>query len=204
MSLTALALPHAGRSENRFLQHNLVSDLLAVADSADRNLASPWGNSFSTTSPLPYAADSHGGIVDIYGGDFSPKTLAGAFSDPTIPTGFAPFNVYASGGKVYVAYAKQDGEGHDDVPGDGNGFINVFDVNGKLLQRLVSGGRLNSPWGMAIAPDGFGDFGKSLLVGNFGDGTINAYDPASGTFLGTLQDASGKPLINSGLWGLQF
>lgn len=99
----------------------------------------------SDSGPVLYAADFHSAAIDVYGEDFSRKTVAGSFTDPLIPNGFAPFNVYVSGEKVYVAYAKQDGDKHDDVPGDGNGFVNVFDPNGRLLRRLISGGGLNSP-----------------------------------------------------------
>src|ERR1035438_4617575 len=100
-----------------------------------------------------------------------------------IPAGFAPFNIWNLGGKLYVAYAKQDANKQFDVPGVGNGYVDVFDTTGKLLQSLVVGGTgsmLNSPWGLAIAPATFGKFANDLLVGNFGDGLINAYDPATG------------------------
>jgi uncharacterized protein (TIGR03437 family) len=103
-----------------------------------------------------------------------------------------------------VTYAKQDAQHHDDVAGPGNGYVDIYDLNGLLLNRLVSGGPLNSPWGMALAPAGFGDFGGALLVGNFGDGSINAFDPESGMFLGALQDGTGAAIHISGLWGLTF
>ena len=131
-------------------------------------------------------------------------SLPGAFNDPGVPAGFAPFNIANLGGSLYVTYAKQDPQHHDDVAGAGNGFVDVYDLNGVLLQRLVSAGSLNSPWGMAIAPAGFGDFGGALLVGNFGDGAINAFDPVSGKFLGALQDGTGAAIHISGLWGLTF
>jgi uncharacterized protein (TIGR03118 family) len=158
----------------------------------------------SDSGPVLYAANFGTGKVDVFGGDFAPKTPAATFSDAAIPQGFAPFNIYVAGGKVYVAYAKQDDEKEDDVPGDGNGYVDVFDTNGRLMQRLISGGRLNSPWGMVIAPEAFGDFSKALLVGNFGDGTINAYNVSTGEYLGTLQEKAGKPIVNTGLWALQF
>jgi uncharacterized protein (TIGR03118 family) len=121
-----------------------------------------------------------------------------------VPVGFAPFNIQNIGGQLYVTYALQDADAHDDVSGRGNGYVNVFDPNGVLLRRLASGGPLNSPWGMAIAPAGFGAFGGALLIGNFGDGRINAFNPATGGFLGDLHDACGTPISIDGLWGLIF
>ena len=123
----------------------------------------------SDAGPVLYAANFGSGAIDVFGRDFAPRTLAGTFTDPALPAGFAPFNVYVTGGKVYVAYARQDDEKEDDIPGNGNGFLDVFDENGRLMQRLVSGGHLNSPWGMVIAREKFGDFSNALLVGNFGD-----------------------------------
>jgi plastocyanin len=105
---------------------------------------------------------------------------------------------------LYVTYARQDETRHDDVAGAGNGVVDVFDFNGNLLGRLVSNGALNSPWGLAIAPGNFGDFSNALLVGNFGDGRINAFDPCSGEYLGNLQDSSGAAIAISGLWALSF
>jgi uncharacterized protein (TIGR03118 family) len=105
---------------------------------------------------------------------------------------------------LYVTYAKQDSAGHDDVAGPGNGFVDVFDTSGNFLQRLVSMGPLNSPWGLALAPSDFGQFSNDLLVGNFGDGVINAFNPTSGLLLGQLDNAGGSPITIDGLWGLRF
>jgi len=154
--------------------------------------------------PLLYAADFGNGKVDVFDGNMKLQSLDGAFTDPQIPEGFAPFNIQNLGGSLYVTYAKQDAEHHDDVAGPGNGYVDVYDLNGLLLQRLISAGPLNSPWGLSIAPAGFGDFGGALLVGNFGDGIVNAFDPLSGAFLGTLQGANGTAIHISGLWGLTF
>jgi uncharacterized protein (TIGR03118 family) len=141
----------------------------------------------------------------VFDSSFKPVTLAaGAFTDPQLPAGFAPFNVQEINGDIYVAYAKQDAEKHDDVAGAGLGFINVFDPNGRLLRRVVSGDKLNAPWGIALAPAGFGKFGNRLLVGNFGDGAIHAFDLESGEFAGTLQGPNGNPIQIPGLWGLRF
>jgi uncharacterized protein (TIGR03118 family) len=121
-----------------------------------------------------------------------------------LPSGYAPFNIQNLGGKLYVTYALQDPAKHDDVAGTGHGFVDVYDTNGNLLNRLITGGVLNSPWGLALSPGNFGTFSNDLLVGNFGDGRINAFDPVTGNFFGTLEDISNNPIINQGLWGLKF
>jgi uncharacterized protein (TIGR03118 family) len=151
-----------------------------------------------------YAANFNSGVVDVFDSSYNPASLPGAFIDPSLPSGFAPFNIQNLGGMLYVTYAQQDPTGHDDVAGPGHGYLNRFDLNGNLLQRLVTGGDLNSPWGLAYAPSSFGQFGNDLLVGNFGDGRINAFDPVSLSFLGALPDAQGNPLQIDGLWGLAF
>ena len=151
-----------------------------------------------------FAANFHAGTVDVFDGNFAPVSWSGAFEDPDLPDGYAPFNIANLGGRLYVAYAKQDAEREDEEVGAGFGYVNVFDTNGHLLHRSISGGVLNAPWGMVIAPGGFGDFGHALLVGNFGDGRINAYSTISGSLLGTLQDANGFPIAIEGLWGLAF
>ena len=153
---------------------------------------------------LIYAANFHSGKIEVYDGTYTAATLAGSFTDPGVPAGFAPFNITNLGGKLYVAYAKQDASAQNDVAGAGNGYVSVFDLNGNLLQHLISNGQLNSPWGMVIAPATFGEFANDLLVGNFRDGTINAYDAASGQYFGTVVDPSGKPIANIGLWALWF
>jgi uncharacterized protein (TIGR03118 family) len=157
-----------------------------------------------SAGPLLYAADFANGRVDVFDAGMNLLSLPGAFTDPQIPAGFAPFNIQNLGGSLYVTYAKQNAQHHDDVAGPGNGYVDVYDLNGLLLQRLVSTGPLNSPWGMALAPAGFGDFGGALLVGNFGDGAINAFDPVNGTFLGAMQDGTGAPIHIPGLWGVTF
>jgi uncharacterized protein (TIGR03118 family) len=153
-----------------------------------------------------YVANFHAGMVEVYNKVFKPVSLSGNFTDPNLPAGYAPFNILNVGNNLYVAYAVQDANKHDNQNGAGLGLIDVFDANGNFTKRLVTnGGVLNAPWGMAVAPrSGFGPFSGALLVGNFGDGTINAFDPNSGQFQGTLKDQSGNTLSNSGLWGLTF
>jgi uncharacterized protein (TIGR03118 family) len=156
----------------------------------------------ATTGPRIYATNFNAGTVEVYDQTWQPVTLTGGFTDSSIPTGFAPFGIQAISGKIYVTYAKQDATKKNDVAGPGNGYVDVYDLNGMLLTRLVAGGNLNSPWGLAMAPAGFGDFAGDLLVGNFGDGTINAYNPTTGALVASLQDTKGNVIRISGLWGL--
>lgn len=151
-----------------------------------------------------YAADFHGAKIDVWDDHFAPVTLPGGFLDRALPAGFAPFNIQALGNRLYVAYAKQDADAEDEVAGAGLGFVDVYDKRGHLLKRLVSQGRLNAPWGLVIAPRRFGGFGGDLLVGNFGDGKINAYDRRSGQFQGQLVNEDGNPIQIDGLWALRF
>ncbi|HZV72191.1 MAG TPA: TIGR03118 family protein [Conexibacter sp.] len=153
---------------------------------------------------LLYAADFHGAKVDVFNDRFAPVTLPGAFTDRGLPAGFAPFDIQELGGRLYVAYAQQDAAAHDNLVGPGLGFVDVYDTRGHLLRRLVSQGQLNAPWGLVLAPHRFGGFGGDLLVGNFGDGAINAYDPRSGHFDGRLMNEDGNPIQIDGLWALRF
>jgi uncharacterized protein (TIGR03118 family) len=153
---------------------------------------------------LLYAADFHGAKIDVFDDHFAPVTLPGAFVDRGLPAGYAPFNVQELGGRLYVAYAKQSADAVDEVPGAGLGFVDVYSTRGHLLKRLVSQGQLNAPWGLVLAPRHFGGFGGDLLVGNFGDGAINAYNPRSGHFDGRLMNEDGNPIQIDGLWALRF
>jgi uncharacterized protein (TIGR03118 family) len=155
------------------------------------------------TNTYLYAANFRNGTIDVLKGTSGAPDLTGSFTDPGLPSGYAPFNIQNIGGKLYVTYAVQDPAKHDDVAAPGNGIVDVYDTNGNFLQRLISNGPLDSPWGMAIAPTGFGDFSNDLLIGNFGDGLINAFDPVTGSFIGTLHDGTGNLTIE-GLWGLRF
>ncbi|HEY4367666.1 MAG TPA: TIGR03118 family protein [Steroidobacteraceae bacterium] len=153
---------------------------------------------------LLYAANFHLGRVDVFDSMFQPTTVPGGFVDRNLPAGYAPFGIQAINGDIYVTFAKQDAAADEEVAGPGRGFVDVFDANGHLIDRVASRGALNAPWGLALAPKSFGEFGGALLVGNFGDGTINAYGPISGRFLGTLQDRRGRRLHIDGLWGIAF
>jgi uncharacterized protein (TIGR03118 family) len=150
-----------------------------------------------------YAADFvSGGGIEVFNSSFAPTTLAGSFTDPNLPAGYAPYNIQNIGGDLYVEYAEV-GTGGPDV-GAGLGFVDVFDTNGNFLQRLISNGTLNAPWGVTLASASFGSFSNDLLVGNFGNGTINAFNPTTGVYVGTIDGPGGTPLVNSGLWALEF
>jgi uncharacterized protein (TIGR03118 family) len=129
-------------------------------------------------------------------------TETGSFTDPGLPKNFAPFNVQVLNGKLYVAFAKRAKHSIDELHGKGLGYVDVFDLSGNLQTRLISNGALNAPWGLTIAPSSFGEFAGALLVGNFGDGRINAYDANTGDFLGAISNKHGKPLKIDGLWAL--
>lgn len=140
--------------------------------------------------------------MNVFNARFHRVRVPGAFTDRRIPRSYAPFGIADIGGKLFVSYAKQDAQRHDDVAGPGHGFIDVYSPHGRLLRRLARRGALNSPWGMVIAPSAFGTFSDDLLVGNFGDGAINAFDPATGMNLGALKNTDGNPIAINGLWGL--
>ena len=157
----------------------------------------------NNTGTFLLAANFAGKSVDVFDSTFKPAKLAGSFSDPNLPAGYAPFGIHTIGNNVYVAYAQVGANGFESV-GAGLGVVDQFDLNGNLLVEAVVGGNLNAPWGMALAPAGFGTFGGDLLVGNFGDGVINVYDPASFALKGQITDASGAPIANPGLWEIVF
>jgi len=152
----------------------------------------------SGASAKLYAADFAHGLVRVYDNTY---TELPSFTDPGLPKSYGPFNVQALNGKIYVAFAKIGPDG-DEVAGQGKGFVSVFDTSGNLITRLVRHGQLDAPWGLTIAPDNFGKFAGALLVGNFGNGHINAYDPQTGQFLGALRDDPKKVAID-GLWALR-
>jgi uncharacterized protein (TIGR03118 family) len=141
-----------------------------------------------------YAANAAQGRIDIFDNTFQPATVGGSFIDPQLPAGFTPYNIQTINGQLYVTYEQEDQPG---------GFIAIFDANGNFL-RHISDSHLDSPWGLTLAPAGFGEFGGALLVGNEEDGRINAFDAATFSFLGTLTDSNGVPIENPGLWALAF
>jgi uncharacterized protein (TIGR03118 family) len=150
-------------------------------------------------------ANFHAGKIEVYDKNFGRVHLDDdAFEDERLPGRFAPFNVQNIGGKLFVTFAKQGHSKHDEVHGAGLGFVDVFTPSGRLIQRLQHGWWLNAPWGVTLAPSTFGKFGGDLLVGNFGSGWVAAYDPATGAFLGLLQDNQNQPVFIDGLWALTF
>jgi len=156
------------------------------------------------TTTYLYAADFEHGKIDVYDGAFKPATLDGSFSDPNIPNSYSIFNIQNIGGKLYVTYAQQSHKEPDEETDRGSGFVDVFDTSGHLLQRLIEGNHLRAPWGVALAPADFGAFSNALIVGNFGDGQLHAFDPDSGKYLGEMKDENGKPIVIDGLWGITF
>ncbi|UGQ48841.1 TIGR03118 family protein [Massilia endophytica] len=151
-----------------------------------------------------YATDFHNNRIDVFDASFQPVTLAGGFRDSGIPAGYGPFGIQAIGDKLYVTYARHQASGDDDEKGAGFGYVSVYDMAGNLQRHLVSAGALNAPWGLAMAPANFGSFSGKLLVANFGDGKINAYDPNTGDWLGVLTKADGSAIVIDGLWGIAF
>jgi uncharacterized protein (TIGR03118 family) len=150
------------------------------------------------------AANFNSGKVDVLNTSFTLAPLSGSFTDPNLPAGYAPHGIHVINNQVYVAYAKQDGAKHDAMPGAGLGQVDIFDMNGNFVKVFVAAGaQLNAPWGVVAAPASFGAFPSAILVGNFGDGSINAFD-TTGKFLGQLADSSNKVLLYPGLWDMVF
>ena len=150
-----------------------------------------------------YAANFSAGTIDVMKGNASAPDLTGNFVHPPLPAGgYAPFNVQNLGNQLFVAYAIRDPATNEEVPGAGNGVVDQFDAQGNFVARIATGGDLNAPWGLAIAPSSFGALAGDLLVGNFGDGKINAFDLTSKTPSGSLTDANGNPIAIDGLWAL--
>jgi len=163
------------------------------------------GLAINTAGTRLYAADSAGGHVNVFDSSFAPLSLPGSFTDPNLPSGFVPFNVQNIGGKIYVTYAPA-GLAAQRAAAPGSGFVSVFDENGAFQQRLISGSQLAAPWGLALAPAGFGQFGGDLLVGNFSfaSSVINAFDAATGSFEGSIPINVGAGNTPGGLWALVF
>jgi len=177
------------------------SSVIAVDNSMGGNGAVYKGLAIAQThdGPRLYAANFRNGTVNVFNSNFK---QVDSFTDPNVPKGYAPFNVQVLDGHLFVTFALQDAAKHDDVAGAGHGFVDEFNLDGTHLQRVASGGVLNSPWGLAIAPSGFGDFAGDLLVGNFGDGTINVFNPKNDHFVGKVDGSNGQPIVIQDLWTL--
>ncbi len=156
------------------------------------------------TGNFLYVANFHAGTIDVFDKAFAPVTLSGNFKDPTIPVNFAPFNIRNINGVMYVLYAKQNATKTDATACAGCGYVSEFDLNGKFIKRLVTKGALNAPWGIVLAPATFGTFSKDLIIGNLGDGKVNAFNPATGASLGPLKTSAGAAIAINGLWDLKF
>ncbi len=188
----------------------VTSAIIAIDNSGARDTAGDVGavykgltNGSVGSNHFLYAANFRFGTVDVFNAQFHQVASDGAFTDPSLPSGFAPFGIQNIGGQIFVTYAKQNAEKHDDVKGPGNGFVDVYTTSGALVRRFATRGNLNSPWGLAAAPSTFGNFHNDILVGNFGDGLINAFTP-DGAFRGQLKSEGKAPIQNDGLWGLRF
>ena len=151
-----------------------------------------------------YATNFRSGMVEMYDVNFHAMTSPPAFVDPKLPDSYAPFNIVPINGELFVTFAVQDAEKHDDVAGQSHGIVDVFELDGTLRQRFAQHGQLDSPWGVALAPTGFGELGGGLWIGNFGNGQINAFDPESGRFLGKVRDPKGQAILIDGLWTITF
>ncbi len=155
-------------------------------------------------APFLVVTNFNSGFIEPYTSFFAPLAPPGSFTDPTLPKGYAPFGIQVIENQVFVTYALQDAKKHDPVVEAGKGIVSIFDLEGNFVKRFATHGMLNAPWGVAKASAKFGLFSNDILIGNFGDGTINAFDRVTGQFLGQLEDETGKVMVNSGLWGLTF
>ena len=171
-----------------------------VDNSATRDVYKGLAMGSTNAGTFLYATDFSRGVIEMYDKNFK---LVKRFADRTLPAGFAPFGIANIDGQLYVTFAKQDAQRHDDVPGPGNGYVDVFTTEGAFVQRFAANGALNSPWGVARAPLGFGDASGKILIGNFGDGLINTFT-ANGASTGAMTSTAGVPLSIHGLWQISF
>jgi uncharacterized protein (TIGR03118 family) len=184
---------------------NLTSAVTVVDDGASGAVYTGLALATQGGAPFLYAADFRHGSVNVFDGAFARATAAGAFVDPALPAGYAPFGLQAIGGLIYVAYAQRDASGRAATAGAGLGIVDTFTTGGAFVKRLIDvGGPLNAPWGLALAPAGFGSFSNALLVANTGDGRIDAFDPSTGALLGTFSQTGGAPIVVDGLHGIAF
>jgi uncharacterized protein (TIGR03118 family) len=209
---TGFALPTGGiarflfdTEEGKVLGWNPAqgTNSVVVADLGDGSSYKGLAIANAAAGPRLYAANFKHARIDVFDGSFN--LVPGGFVDPALPSGYAPFGIQTIGNRVFVSYAQQDADAEDEVAGQGKGFVDAYDTAGNLLGRVAQHGQLNAPWGLALAPDSFGRFAGDLLVGNFGDGQINAYAEHNGHFThaGELRDESGKSLSIDGLWALE-
>ena len=185
-----------------------ADEAVVVKDNSD-------GGSGAVYKGLALAADSHGnphlyatnfrsGNVDVFDSTFAQVALAGSFTDPKLPKRYAPFGIQKIGDALFVTYALQDQLKHDPVNKPGHGIVDIFDTDGNFIERFASHGHLDSPWGVTSAPSTFGKFANDILIGNFGNGKINAFDPMTRHFKGVLRDVNDRPIVNESLWALTF
>lgn len=177
-----------------------TAEVLA-ASSADNSYKGAAYSTIGNNSYL-YASNFKARTIDVFKGAATSPALAGGFIDPGALSGYAPFNIQRLGDSLYVTFAKQNADGDEEVAGAGLGFVDQFDLQGNFIGRVATGGALNAPWGLAIAPDSFGTWAGALLVGNFGDGHISAFDAVTHAFLGQVMGAGGSPLEIDGLWAI--
>jgi uncharacterized protein (TIGR03118 family) len=185
--------------------------IIAVDNSANPNAADgavykglAIATDATTGKTFLYATNFRAGTVEVYDTSFKPVSpFPNAFADPKLKSGYAPFNIVLANGELFVTYAMQDAAKHDDVAGHAHGFVNTFDLSGQMIARFARHGHLNSPWGLAQAPASFGQFAGAIMIGNFGDGHINAFDPGTGEFLGTVVNSKGQEILIDGLWSLR-
>jgi uncharacterized protein (TIGR03118 family) len=180
--------------------------IIAVDKSASGAVYKGLAITNGSGGPLLYATNFHAGTVEVYDASFAQATTLapGAFVDPGLPRGYAPFDIVPIGNQMFVTYAVQNAEKHDDVAGQGHGIVDTFTLDGQMLSRFAQHGQLDSPWGVALAPASFGEFGGDLLIGNFGNGHINAFNPTTGEFLDKVRNPHGQAIVIDGLWTIRF
>ncbi|MEP7072669.1 MAG: TIGR03118 family protein [Nitrosospira sp.] len=184
---------------------NTPAEIIAPASAANVYKGAAIGNVSiaGSANDYLYAANFKAGTIDVFKGTPGAPSLPGSFTDPNLPSGYAPFNVQNLNGELYVSYALQDAAKQDEVAGAGRGYVDKFDLNGNFVERVASAGTLDAPWGMAIAPSSFGAMAGNLLVGNFGDGHITVYDSNHNfASLGQVMGANNLPLAVDGLWAI--
>jgi uncharacterized protein (TIGR03118 family) len=209
--------PGVGSSPSSFNGPNGVSTqgIIAVNNSGNNFTVPPSSATGAVYKGLAIATDASGmtrlyvtnfrsGMVEMYNDGFMAVGSPPAFVDPKLPDSYAPFNIVPINGKLFVTFAVQNAEKHDDVAGQSHGIVDVFDLDGTLRQRFAQHDQLNSPWGVALAPTGFGELGGALWIGNFGNGHINAFDPETGKFLSKVRDPKGQAILIDGLWTITF